>query len=99
MIHLTLEYSVCIHSSTVGYNYSLLTVITILKIITNREKKRQEDSQRDQEEKLVESAHAYLDEEEVAKERKRKMREILIQTFKENLQVRITVPLLQWPGA
>ncbi|KAM7322076.1 hypothetical protein ACRRTK_018917 [Alexandromys fortis] len=50
------------------------------------EKKRQEDSQRDQEEKLVESAHVYLDEEEVAKERKRKMREILIQTFKENLQ-------------
>ncbi|XP_075819220.1 coiled-coil domain-containing protein 191 isoform X1 [Microtus pennsylvanicus] len=50
------------------------------------EKKRQEDSQRDPEEKLVESAHVYLDEEEVAKERKRKMREILIQTFKENLQ-------------
>nr|XP_048278553.1 coiled-coil domain-containing protein 191 isoform X2 [Myodes glareolus] len=50
------------------------------------EKKRQEDSQRDPEEKLVESASVHLGEEEVTKERKRKMREILIRTFKENLQ-------------
>ncbi|CAO2631909.1 Coiled-coil domain-containing protein 191 [Lemmus lemmus] len=50
------------------------------------EKKRQEDSQQDPEEKLVESAHVHLGEEEVAKEKKRKMREILIRTFKENLQ-------------
>ncbi|XP_006975817.2 coiled-coil domain-containing protein 191 isoform X1 [Peromyscus maniculatus bairdii] len=50
------------------------------------EKKRQEDSQRNPEEKMMESAHIHLSEEKVAKERKRKLREILIQTFKENHQ-------------
>ncbi|XP_036059912.1 coiled-coil domain-containing protein 191 isoform X2 [Onychomys torridus] len=50
------------------------------------EKKRQEDSERNPEEKMVESAHIHLSEEKVAKERKRKLREILIQTFKENHQ-------------
>lgn len=50
------------------------------------EKKRQEDSQRNPEEKMVESAHAHPDEEKVAKERKRKLRELLIRTFKENHQ-------------
>ncbi|XP_052596688.1 coiled-coil domain-containing protein 191 isoform X1 [Peromyscus californicus insignis] len=50
------------------------------------EKKRQEDSQRNPEEKMVESAHIHLSEEKVAKERKRKLREILIRTFKENHQ-------------
>ncbi|KAL6038563.1 hypothetical protein STEG23_023222 [Scotinomys teguina] len=50
------------------------------------EKKRQEDSQRNSEEKMVESAHIHLSEEKVAKERKRKLREILIRTFKENQQ-------------
>jgi ribosomal protein L21E len=42
---------------------------------------------------MMESTHIHLDEEKVAKERKRKLRETLIQTFKENQQVRITVPL------
>ncbi|XP_031219799.1 coiled-coil domain-containing protein 191 isoform X2 [Mastomys coucha] len=51
------------------------------------EKKRQEEiSQRNPEGKMMESAHIHLDEEKVAKERKRKLREILIQAFKENQQ-------------
>uniref|UniRef100_A0A8C2N649 Coiled-coil domain containing 191 n=1 Tax=Cricetulus griseus TaxID=10029 RepID=A0A8C2N649_CRIGR len=50
------------------------------------EKKRQEDSQRNPEEKMVESSHVHLNEEKVAKERKRKLRELLIRTFKENHQ-------------
>ncbi|XP_052014662.1 coiled-coil domain-containing protein 191 [Apodemus sylvaticus] len=51
------------------------------------EKKRQEEiSQRNPERKMMESAHIHLDEEKVAKERKRKLREILIRTFKENQQ-------------
>ncbi|GAB1300287.1 Coiled-coil domain-containing 191 [Apodemus speciosus] len=51
------------------------------------EKKRQEEiSQRKPERKMMGSAHIHLDEEKVAKERKRKLREILIRTFKENRQ-------------
>ncbi|XP_060226424.1 coiled-coil domain-containing protein 191 isoform X2 [Meriones unguiculatus] len=51
------------------------------------EKKRQEEnSQRNPEEKMTESAHIHQGEEKVEKERKRKLREILIRTFKENHQ-------------
>ncbi|XP_051047470.1 coiled-coil domain-containing protein 191 isoform X2 [Phodopus roborovskii] len=50
------------------------------------EKKRQEDSQRNPEGKMGESAHAHLGEEKVAKERKRKLRELLIRTFEEDHQ-------------
>uniref|UniRef100_A0A8C6GFN3 Coiled-coil domain containing 191 n=1 Tax=Mus spicilegus TaxID=10103 RepID=A0A8C6GFN3_MUSSI len=51
------------------------------------EKKRQEEiSQKNPEGKMMESTHIHLDEEKVAKERKRKLRETLIQTFKENQQ-------------
>lgn len=51
------------------------------------EKKRQEEiSQKNSEGKMMESTHIHLDEEKVAKERKRKLRETLIQTFKENQQ-------------
>ncbi|XP_021040603.1 coiled-coil domain-containing protein 191 [Mus caroli] len=51
------------------------------------EKKRQEEnSQRNPEGKMMESTRIHLDEEKVAKERRRKLRETLIQTFKENQQ-------------
>ncbi|XP_073929280.1 coiled-coil domain-containing protein 191 isoform X4 [Castor canadensis] len=51
------------------------------------EKKRQEEkSQKNSEKDMFQSVHILLDEEKVAKERKRKLKEILIQTFKENRQ-------------
>ncbi|XP_029424033.1 coiled-coil domain-containing protein 191 isoform X3 [Nannospalax galili] len=51
------------------------------------EKRRQEESSQKKLEKgMFESAHIHLDEEKVAKERKRKLKKILIQTFKENHQ-------------
>ncbi|XP_076799075.1 coiled-coil domain-containing protein 191 isoform X5 [Arvicanthis niloticus] len=51
------------------------------------EKKRQEEiSQRSPEGKMMESAHVHMGEEKAAKERKRKLREILIQTFEGNQQ-------------
>jgi hypothetical protein len=42
---------------------------------------------------MFQSVHILLDEEKVAKERKRKLKEILIQTFKENRQVGIIMSL------
>lgn len=51
------------------------------------EKKRQEENSRKNPEKNVfQSACILLDEEKTAKERKRKLKELLIQTFKENQQ-------------
>ncbi|XP_012507695.1 PREDICTED: coiled-coil domain-containing protein KIAA1407 homolog isoform X1 [Propithecus coquereli] len=51
------------------------------------EKKRQEEnSQKNLEKGMFRSAHILLDEEKMAKERKRKLKELLIQTFKENQQ-------------
>nr|XP_027791701.1 coiled-coil domain-containing protein 191 [Marmota flaviventris] len=51
------------------------------------EKKRQEEnSQKNPEKDMFPSAHILLNEEKVAKERKRKLKELLIQTFKENHQ-------------
>ncbi|XP_008578363.1 PREDICTED: coiled-coil domain-containing protein KIAA1407 homolog [Galeopterus variegatus] len=51
------------------------------------EKKRQdENSQKNPEKGMFQSAHILLDEEKMAKERKRKLKELLIQTFKENHQ-------------
>ncbi|XP_072865835.1 coiled-coil domain-containing protein 191 isoform X5 [Chlorocebus sabaeus] len=51
------------------------------------EKKRQEENSQNSSEKLMfQSTHILLDEEKMAKERKRKLKELLIQTFKENQQ-------------
>uniref|UniRef100_A0A8D2ECT8 Coiled-coil domain containing 191 n=1 Tax=Theropithecus gelada TaxID=9565 RepID=A0A8D2ECT8_THEGE len=51
------------------------------------EKKRQEKNSQNSSEKLMfQSTHILLDEEKMAKERKRKLKELLIQTFKENQQ-------------
>ncbi|XP_045396197.1 coiled-coil domain-containing protein 191 isoform X1 [Lemur catta] len=51
------------------------------------EKKRQEEnSQKILEKGMFQSAHILLDEEKMAKEKKRKLKELLIQTFKENQQ-------------
>ncbi|XP_012643011.2 coiled-coil domain-containing protein 191 isoform X4 [Microcebus murinus] len=51
------------------------------------EKKRQEEiSQKNLEKGMFQSTHILLDEEKMAKERKRKLKELLIQTFKENQQ-------------
>ncbi|XP_055114976.1 coiled-coil domain-containing protein 191 isoform X2 [Symphalangus syndactylus] len=51
------------------------------------EKKRQEENSQNSSEKVMfQSTHILLDEEKMAKERKRKLKEVLIQTFKENQQ-------------
>ncbi|XP_053421565.1 coiled-coil domain-containing protein 191 isoform X2 [Nycticebus coucang] len=51
------------------------------------EKKKQEEiSQKDLEKGMFQNAHILLDEEKMAKERKRKLKELLIQTFKDNQQ-------------
>lgn len=63
-------------------------------IVINREKKRQEENSQNSSEKLMfQSTHILLDEEKMAKERKRKLKELLIQTFKENQQVGIAMSL------
>ncbi|XP_051005921.1 coiled-coil domain-containing protein 191 [Acomys russatus] len=49
-------------------------------------KKQEENSQRNTEGEVMGSSHLHLDEEKVAKERKRKLRKILIRTFQENHQ-------------
>lgn len=49
-------------------------------------KKQEENLQKNPEKGLFPSVHILLDEEKVAKERKRKLKELLIQTFKENHQ-------------
>lgn len=65
----------------------------IFKIVINREKKKQEEnSQKNTEESIFQSDHI-LDEEKMAKERKKKLKELLIQTFKENHQVGIVTYL------
>uniref|UniRef100_A0A2R9A542 Coiled-coil domain containing 191 n=1 Tax=Pan paniscus TaxID=9597 RepID=A0A2R9A542_PANPA len=51
------------------------------------EKKRQEENSQNSSEKVTfQSTHILPDEEKMAKERKRKLKEVLIQTFKENQQ-------------
>uniref|UniRef100_A0A2K6T271 Coiled-coil domain containing 191 n=1 Tax=Saimiri boliviensis boliviensis TaxID=39432 RepID=A0A2K6T271_SAIBB len=51
------------------------------------EKKRQEENSQNSSEKVVfQNTHILLDEEKMAKERKRKLKELLIQIFKENQQ-------------
>ncbi|XP_063517719.1 coiled-coil domain-containing protein 191 isoform X2 [Pongo pygmaeus] len=51
------------------------------------EKKRQEENSQNSSEKVMfQSTHILLDEEKMAKERKRKLKEVLIQTFEENQQ-------------
>ncbi|XP_029795189.1 coiled-coil domain-containing protein 191 isoform X3 [Suricata suricatta] len=49
-------------------------------------KKQEENSQKNTEESIFQSDHILLDEEKMAKERKKKLKELLIQTFKENHQ-------------
>lgn len=63
-------------------------------IITNREKKRQEEnSPKNPEKRFIQNVHIKLDEEKMAKERKKKLRDLLVQTFKENHQVRVAMSL------
>lgn len=61
------------------------------EIVINREKKKQEEnSPKNQEKGMFQSVHI-LGEEKMAKERKKKLRELLIQTFKEDHQVGIVM--------
>ncbi|XP_029070300.1 coiled-coil domain-containing protein 191 isoform X8 [Monodon monoceros] len=49
-------------------------------------KKQEENSPKNPEKGMFQSVHTLLDEEKMAKERKKKLKELLIQTFKENHQ-------------
>ncbi|XP_066890712.1 coiled-coil domain-containing protein 191 isoform X3 [Kogia breviceps] len=49
-------------------------------------KKQEENSPKNPEKGMFQSVHILLDEEKMAKERKKKLKELLIQTFKENHQ-------------
>ncbi|XP_057553148.1 coiled-coil domain-containing protein 191 [Hippopotamus amphibius kiboko] len=49
-------------------------------------KKQEENSPKSPEKGMFQSVHSFLDEEKMAKERKKKLKELLIQTFKENHQ-------------
>ena len=57
------------------------------------EKKKQENAPKIPEKGTFQSVHILLDEEKMAKERKKKLKELLIQTFKENHQVGIVTSL------
>lgn len=63
------------------------------KIVINRERKQQGNLQKDPDKDIFPSACILLDGEKAAKERKRELKELLIQTFKENHQVSVTVSL------
>ncbi|XP_023373590.1 coiled-coil domain-containing protein 191 [Otolemur garnettii] len=49
-------------------------------------KKQEENTQKDLEKGMFQNAHILLDEEKMAKERKRKLKDLLIQTFRDNQQ-------------
>lgn len=57
-------------------------------IVINREKKKQEETSPKLPEKgMFQHVHVLQEEEKLAKERKKKLKELLIQTYKENHQV------------
>ena len=64
-----------------------------IAINNNREKKKQENSPKIPEKGTFQSVLILPDEEKMAKERKKKLKELLIQTFKENHQVGIVTSL------
>lgn len=85
---------VSIHSTMVCCNYSLLSLLFIYVFLNcyNREKKKQEESSPKYPEKgIFQGVHILLEEEKMAKERKKKLKELLIQTYKENQQVGIVM--------
>lgn len=58
----------------------------------NREKKKQEESSPKYPEKgMFQDGHTLLEKEKMAKEKKKKLKEFLIQTYKENHQVGIVM--------
>ncbi|XP_047419364.1 coiled-coil domain-containing protein 191 [Sciurus carolinensis] len=57
---------------------------TVEETWKEEKKKQDENSQKNPEKGMFPSAHVLLNEEKVAKEKKRKLKELLIQTFKEN---------------
>lgn len=86
-------------STIVGCNYLFLNLL-YMYIIFNREKARQEEnSRKSPEESTFQSADTQLDEGKMARERKREMKKLLIQTFKENHQVGTVIsPYLAFCG-
>uniref|UniRef100_A0A8C2VMR1 Coiled-coil domain containing 191 n=1 Tax=Chinchilla lanigera TaxID=34839 RepID=A0A8C2VMR1_CHILA len=59
---------------------------TVAEAWETEKKKQEENLQKNPDKGMLPSAHILLDEEKVAKERKTKLRELLIQTFKEDHQ-------------
>lgn len=85
-----------VHSTVIGCNYLLLSLyfIYVFNNVVNRERKKQEENSSEIPERdIFQNGHILLDEEKMAKERKKKLKKLLIQTFKENHQVGIIMSL------